>query len=203
MKKIFITGFVLLWASFAIAQNTEKVGKMTVTAFNNINEKGNKMVSAVVPTGAKLSEADKQLLLKIAAGGQRQLALSQAALDKAKDPQVRLLANSEVEEQTGVAAKVKEIAAAKGVTIPGGPDAATQSMVAKVQGMNDAQADAFYIDESGVKGHELLLSTMQQVNGSAKDAALKKLAAATLPVIRTHLTVARQVKPMLNNTRNQ
>lgn len=182
------------------AGSTDKIGKMTIAAFNSINAKGNEMVSAIEPTTAKLSEADKQLMMKVAAGGQRQLALSQAIVDKATNEQVKVLAASEVEEQTGVAAKLKEIADAKGVTLPEGPDAAAQVLVTKAEGMSGDALDAFYITESGIKGHELLQKTMTTVNATAKDATLKKLATATLPVIKTHLTVSKDVKTMMMGT---
>jgi putative membrane protein len=171
-----------------------KVGKMSVAAFNALNEKGSKMVAAIKPTKTALSAADKKLMLQVAAGGQRQLALSQAVLDKVTNPQVKLLAQSEVEEQTGVAAKLKEIADAKNITLPEGPDAAVQAMVGKVDGLSGGDLDAFYINESGVNGHVLLQKTMTTVNANAKDPALKKLAVATLPVIRTHLTISRDMK---------
>ena len=185
------------------AGTTGKVGKMTVTAFNNINAKGNQMVSAITPTSTALSAADKQLMMKVAAGGQRQLAISQAVVDKATNEQVKVLAASEVEEQTGVAAKLKEIADAKGVTLPEGPDAAAQALVTKAESMTGDELDAFYINEGGIKGHQLLQATMTTVNTTAKDATLKKLATATLPVIKTHLTVSKDVKGMMTGTKSK
>lgn len=184
------------------AQGTDRIGKMSVTSFNSINAKGNQMVSAITPTSAKLSAADSKLMMKVAAGGQRQLAVSQAVLDKVTNPQVKLLAASEVEEQTGVSAKLKEIADAKGVTLPEGPDSEAQALVSQAQNLSGAELDAFYINQSGIKGHELLQATMNTVNSSAKDATLKKLATATLPVIKTHLSVSREVKGMMGATGN-
>ncbi len=108
-----------------------------------------------------------------------------------------MLAASEVEEQTNVSAKLKEMAAAKGVTLPDAPDAATQALVTQVQGLSGTDVDAFYIREGGIKGHELLQKTMQMVNAKAQDADLKKLATATLPVIRTHLSVSKDERTMM------
>ncbi len=201
-RTMFATMAALLLGSVALAQeetmdSLTKIGNMPVATFNTLNEKGNKMVAAIQPTKTPLSAADKKLFLQVAAGGQRQLAMSQAVLDKATNPQVKLLAQSQVEEQTGVAAKLKEIATAKGISLPEGPDAAAQALVTKAQNLEEGEVDAFYINESGVKGHELLQKTMVTVNGTAKDPALKKLAAATLPVIRTHLAVSKEVKRMM------
>ena len=201
MKATFIAAALILVGSISVqAQNssngTGKIGKLTVAAFNSINKNGNKMVSAIKPTSAPLTDADQQLLMQVAAGGQRQLALSQALLDKVSSRHVKLLAASEVEEQTNVSAKLQEIATAKGVTLPSGPDADAQGLVSKCQDLTGADADIYYLNESGIKGHELLQSTMQKVSKSAKDPALKKLATATLPVIRTHLTVSKDVRAL-------
>lgn len=177
--------------------NSDRIGRTTVLAFNSMNAKGSQMVSAITPTDAALSASDKQLMMKVAAGGQRQLAISQAVLDRVTNPQVILLASSEVEEQTGVAAKLKEIADAKNVTLPEGPDKSTQALVTRIGKMSGNALDAFYINESGINGHELLQQTMQTVKTTAKDEALTSLATATLPVIRTHLNVSLDIKSMM------
>jgi putative membrane protein len=180
--------------------NSGTIGKMTVADFNSMNARGSQMVNAITPTSTALSAADRQLMMQVATGGQRQLAISQAVVGKATNEQVRMLATSEVEEQTGVAAKLREIAAAKGITLPAGPDAATQALVTRAQGMTGAALDAFYLTEGGIRGHELLQQTMTTVNTTATDATLKSLATATLPVIRTHLTVSRDVQSTMGGT---
>lgn len=206
MKAILFSGVLALMIGFSASAQPDttgtngKIGNMTVTAFNSINMKGNQTVSAIKPTSTPLSTADQQLLTKIATGGQRQLAVSQAVLEKVTNPQVKLLAASEVEEQTGIAAKLKEIATAKGATLPDGPDAAAQELVTQAQGLSGAALDAFYLEQSGIKGHELLQQTMTTVSSTAKDATLKKLALGTLPVIRTHLSVSKAVKTMKKAT---
>lgn len=98
MKATFlIAALAILMGSASYAQkktagNNGKIGKLSITAFNSINANGNRMVSAIKPNSTALSEADQQLLMQVAAGGQRQLALSQAIVDKATNPQVKLLA---------------------------------------------------------------------------------------------------------------
>ena len=195
-SKILVLLLVVLSSLTAFAQ-TEKVGKMTVTAFNNINAKGSAKVSAIVATKTALNNADKNMLLKIAAGGMRQLEISKAVLAKTTNAQVKILAQSEVDEQTGLSAKLTEIAMAKGITLPATLDAAAQALVDQANNLSGAALNAFYIKESGIKGHEMLQKTMLGVSAAAKDGNLKKLASATLPVIATHLTVSKQVKAMM------
>jgi len=194
MRSIIVTCFAVLALAFTTTAQTDKIGKMDLSSFTAINAKGSAKVTAIVPTKTQLKPADKQLFLKIAAGGMKQLAISQAVLAKTTNAQVKILAQSEVDEQTGLSAKLTQIAAAKSIVLPSAPDAAAQALVNKAGNLNGAALDAFYINESGIKGHEALQKTMLAVSAAAKDANLKKLAAATLPVIATHLTVSKQVK---------
>ncbi len=176
-----------------------KIGRITVAAFNSVNAKGNKMVSAIKPTSSPLSAADQQLLLQVAAGGQRQLAISQAVIDKVTDPQVKLLAASEIEEQTGIAAKLQEIATAKNFTLPSAPPDSVQQLVSGASSLSGDEINNFYLTQGGINGHVLLQKTMTKVNTTAKDVTLRKLSLATLPVIKVHLAVSREVKSMMGS----
>lgn len=206
-KTIFLFLSVLLMGFAAVAQTdsamgsdmaTGTIGKIKVATFNSLNAKGAAMVKAIKPTNTPLSASDKNLMMKVAMGGQKQLALSQAALDKVTDPQAKILAQSEVEEQTTIAAKLSEVASAKGVTLPEGPDPSVQPLLDQMSSMSGADLDAFYVTQSGIKGHQKLLATMTKVNQTAKDKALKSLATATLPVIRLHLKTSTEVHTLMS-----
>lgn len=169
----------------------DMIGNVSKAEFMRVNEEGNQKVAAITADGTPLSNADRKLMTEVAMGGMMQLEVSRAALAKATSEEARMLAQSEVEEQTGVSAKLKEIAAAKGVTLPSAPDSKTRSLINKMNNMSGNELDVFYIRESGVKGHEKLNSTMTKVQSKAKDASMKSLASATLPVIKMHMAVSR------------
>ncbi|HEX2533067.1 MAG TPA: DUF4142 domain-containing protein [Chitinophagaceae bacterium] len=183
------------------ARSSMRLGRMTVSAFQEINAKGTQMVNAIRPSSGTLSAADLALLQQVAMGGMRQLAISQAVLGKATNEQVRLLAQSEVEEQTNVAAKLKEIAAAKGASLPDAPDAATTALVARINNASAEEVNMLYLQEGGINGHMLLQETMKTVNRNAADDDLEDLAEATLPVIKTHLKVSRKVQKAMPSAR--
>lgn len=183
------------------AKNNARIGRMSLVAFNQINANGARMVSAIKPTTNRLSPTDAQMFKEIALGGMRQLAISQAVLGKATHEHVRLLAQSEVEEQTGISNKLKEIAQAKGMSLPDSLDAESQALVDRIAGMSAEEVNAFYLEESGIKGHQMLQATMTKVQMTARDITLKRIPAATLAVIRTHLTVAKDVQAGLTKSR--
>jgi len=201
MKKTAMTLGLLLTlfaGSVSSAQQTPSAGagsatfgNMTQQEFDWMNKEGAAKVKAIKPTKDPLSSADQDLMMQVAKGGMMQLEVSRAAASKVTDEQVRKLAQSEVEEQTGLSAKLKEMATAKGVTLPSTPDAQTQAMLTKMKGMSGADLNRFYVQESGVKGHEQLDKVMSSVESGAKDAGLKSLAAAAHPLVKTHLAVSR------------
>lgn len=149
------------------------------------NEEGAAAVAAIRPTSAKLSKSDEKLMMEVAMGGMMQLEMSKVAVQKAQNESVRKLAQAEVEEQTGLSAKLKEIASAKGVMLPEKSDAKAMAMMDKMQGMSGTDFDRGYLRESGVKGHEKLDKVMGRVESNATDADLKALAVAAHPFAHT------------------
>ena len=186
-------------ANVSLAQRNNRsgsanmIGKETKQEFDSANKNGAMAVSAVSASNAQLSDADKALMMQVAMGGMQQLEVSKVAVQKATSEEVRQFAQAEVDEQTGLSNKLKEISSAKNITLPESPDAETQAMVSKLQGMSGADLDKMYMSESGVKGHEKLNKVMSDVEAKASDTTLKSLAVAAHPLIRTHLKVAQEV----------
>ena len=88
-------------------------------------------------------------------------------------------------------AKLREIAAAKNITLPSAPDAKTTAMVAKMNALAaGASFDQTYVKTSGVDGHKKLDKTMTKVATKATDADLKAVEAAAHPLVRLHLQVS-------------
>jgi putative membrane protein len=168
-----------------------KVGKVAPTEFKKINAEAGAKLAAIKPTSDPLSNADGALLIEMALGGMMQLEMSRAALAKATSGDVRAIAHAEVEEQTGLAAKLKEIATAKSAQIPDAPDEKTKKAVEKLDAKTGAAFDKDYLQESGVDGHQMLQKTMEKVQSKAADATLKLVASTALPLIQKHLEVSK------------
>lgn len=172
---------------------TNMVGKESKSGFDRMNKKGAADVAAIKPSSTKLSSADQVLMMEVAKGGMVQLELGKVAVEKASNEELRQLAQAEVDEQTGLSAKLKEIAQAKGITLPSAPDAETQTNIAKMQAMSGMSFDRAYVAESGVKGHEKLDAVMSKVKSNASDGNLKSVAQAAHPLVKTYLKVSREI----------
>ncbi|WP_375444111.1 DUF4142 domain-containing protein [uncultured Fibrella sp.] len=179
--------------------DTDMVGRTSKMDFDRMNKEGAATVASITPNSTKLSKADEDLMMQVAMGGMMQLETSKVAVQKSTNPEVREMAQAEVDEQTGLSAKLQEIATAKGVTLPSSPDAKTQEMVAKMQGMSGTELDRHYVKEHAVKGHELLDKTMSKVESKGQDANLMAVAKAAHPLVKTHLKVARELDTKLRS----
>lgn len=207
MKNALIAGAglfaLLLTTEVTVAQTSgsdnNMVGRTSKMEFDQMNKEGAATVAAITPNSTKLSKADENLMMQVAMGGMMQLETSRVAVQKATSPEVREMAQAEVDEQTGLSAKLQEIASAKGVTLPTTPDAKTQEMVSKMQGMSGADFDRHYIKEHAVKGHELLDKTMSKVESKGQDENLMAVAKAAHPLVKTHLKVARELDTKLRS----
>ncbi|MEZ0540784.1 DUF4142 domain-containing protein [Fibrella arboris] len=207
MKKVLIAsmGLIasLLITEAAVAQtsrmDSDLVGRTSKMEFDRMNKEGAAAVAAITPSGSKLSKADEDLMRQVALGGMMQLETSKVAVQKSTNPEVREMAQAEVDEQTGLSAKLAEIASAKGITLPATPDAKTQDMVSKMQGMAGIELDRHYVQEHAVKGHEVLDKTMAKVESKGQDAALMAVAKAAHPLVKTHLKVARELNAKLKS----
>jgi putative membrane protein len=180
----------------------DMIGNITRTEFERQNAAGAAAVAAITPSNTKLSKADRKLMMEVAMGGMMQLEISRAALAKVTSEEARILAQSEVDEQTAMGAKLREIAAAKGETLPTEMNSKTQSMINKMQDKTGSELDMFYVRESGVKGHEKLDKTMTKVQSKATDDTMRSLASAAIPVVRLHLQVSRAVVANMSGSGN-
>jgi len=166
---------------------------MSSSDLERMNREGAEAVKAVRATSTKLSRPDQAMMLEVAQGGIMQLELSRMAVQKATSPEVKRIAQAEVEEQTLLANKLKEIAQAKGVSMPNSSDGKATSIMQRMGRLSGAEFDRMYLQESGVRGHEMLDKVMSRVESEASDDGLKSLAAAAHPLVRTHLQVAQQM----------
>jgi len=167
------------------------LGKMGPDDWKKANADAGAGVKALAPGDKPLSESDAELLKEIAAGGMMQLKLSETAAEMGSSEDVKMIANAEVEEQTIIGAKLKEMAKAGGVTLPAGPDKDTLDAVEKLKSKKGLELDKHYLEVSGIEGHVKLKVTMEKVLSKADSPILKDLAKTALPIIKIHLQVSK------------
>lgn len=143
-------------------------------------------------SGAPMSAAltDQAFVAKAAQAGMAEVELSQLALQKSKDDQVRSFAQQMVQDHEKANTELKSIAEKHGLQVPPKTDAKHQQALQKLQGLSGAQFDAAYSKDM-TKDHDEAValftdaSTAQRLNPD-----LKSFAAKTLPTLQTHHRLA-------------
>lgn len=121
-----------------------------------------------------------------------EVALSNAALQKAQSAEVRQFAQQMVTDHTAVSQELTQLTTGKGVTIPTALTDKQQRDLEKLNGRSGADFDREYMKKM-VNDHEKAVKLFQRESERGTDADAKAFAAKTLPSLQSHLTMARTI----------
>ena len=171
-------GLSLVLAAGAFAQTTPSTDARTLPS-----KYGDAPIS-------KLSHGDKNFVEEAAKSGMTEIAISQIALTRASNPQVKEFAQMMVTDHTAASTELGSLAAAKGVVLPKEPNTEKWSK-------RDAKDfDQEYMDKM-VNDHEEAVKLFEKQSKKGEDAELTAFASKTLPKLQHHLTQARDLKKLV------
>lgn len=142
---------------------------------------------------AGLADEDRKFVTKAAQGGMLEVALGRHVEQNAESPDVRNFGQRMVTDHSRAEEELRNLAQAKGVTVPTQLDSdhrATYDKLAKLQG---AKLDKEYSDDM-VDDHEEDVKEFERASRDLKDPELRAWAAKTLPTLQSHLATARDLK---------
>ena len=142
---------------------------------------------------ATLGSSDRKFAMTAAMGGMAEVEMARMALTRASSDAVKQYAQKMIDDHTAANAELMQIASAKGLTLPTAPDAKHRAMMAKMERLSGAEFDRQYIMMAGHKDHEKMEKLFRDESARGRDADLKAFAAKTLPVVRQHLQMARDL----------
>jgi len=116
-----------------------------------------------------------------------EIAAGKAAQEKASSQAVKDLGAMFIEMHTALDADLTAGAKTLGVSLPSAPGAAQQATLSSVGAKSGAAFDAAWIS-SQLAGHRTTLAATQMEVSSGSDATVIKLATASTPVVKQHIT---------------
>lgn len=116
-----------------------------------------------------------------------EIAAGKAAQAKASSQVVKDLGAMFIEMHTALDADLTAGAKTLGVSLPSAPSAAQQATLASVGAKSGAAFDSAWVT-SQLAGHRTTLAATQQEVSSGSDATAIKLASASTPVVKQHIT---------------
>lgn len=136
---------------------------------------------------------DQTFVTHAAADGTAEVALGQLALQKSSSTQTKQLAQHIVDDHTKANEQLVALARQKQITVTPEPDAAAKQKMDKLQQLNGEAFDRAYA-QAMVKDHEKAIQLFTKASNGAKDADIKQFATQTLPVLKNHLQMARELR---------
>lgn len=141
----------------------------------------------------KVSSSDKKLMEELAQANMAEIQAGQMALEKSKDDKVRSFAQKMVDDHTKAGDQLKQLAEAKGVTLPTKTDTKHQAEIKKLSALSGDKFDQKYMSQGGVTDHRKTHALLGRIEKQAKDSDLKTLAANLMPTINDHWQMAKDI----------
>lgn len=130
--------------------------------------------------------------------GLAEIALSNLALQRAQSAEVRSYAQMLVDEHTRANNEVRQVAQAKGVTLPDTPTNENRSALEELEELEGAVFDKAYMNHNVIVHALSVRQTRVQASG-AGDSDVQALAARTLPDLEEHFADATRIYQALPN----
>lgn len=141
----------------------------------------------------ELAKADQKLLSELAIANMAEVEHARAALHKTQSERVKKFAQQMVDDHTKGLEEVRQVAAARKVTLPSELDAKHKAMASRLDKLSGARFDQAYMEQAGVAAHKEAHQLVSRAAASAKDSEVKALAGRLQPTIHQHLSNAEQL----------
>ena len=145
--------------------------------------------TASMQSAAKVSSADKSFVEKAAVGGMAEVQMGKLAQQKAGSDEVKRFGTRMVDDHSKANDALKQVAANKGISLPGDLDSKHKNKMAQLEKLSGAQFDRAYMDDM-VADHKEDVAEFQKQAKSGHDADIKGFASKTLPTLQEHLSLA-------------
>jgi putative membrane protein len=139
-------------------------------------------------------QSDTHFAMNAAEGGILEVELGRLALQQASNAEVKEFASRMVTDHSRANMELKAIAESKDIALPTEErvKAKHQAMIAKLEKLEGAAFDRAYMADM-VKDHDKDVELFDKQAKSGRDAALQEFARKTLPTLREHQKMAKQV----------
>jgi len=153
------------------------------------------LVALTGPAAAQVqlvSDQDREFVNKAATGGLAEVELGRIAAQRAARPSVRSFGERMVTDHGRGNAELATLARSKGIEVPTALEPSQQAMRDRLSGLSGNDFDRDYMSEM-VRDHTEDIALFGRAAEISTDPDLKAWAAQSLPMLREHLALARQV----------
>ncbi|HEY2387994.1 MAG TPA: DUF4142 domain-containing protein [Candidatus Binatia bacterium] len=136
--------------------------------------------------------SDTQFMREAAVGGMAEVDLGKIGVQRAENPDVKQFAQRMVDDHSKANDELKQVAEKHGVALPGDVDAKEKATIDRLSRLSGPAFDKAYMRDM-VSDHVKDVSLFERHSASGKDADLKSWIDQTLPTLKEHETMAKDV----------
>jgi putative membrane protein len=144
------------------------------------------------PAVASTRSALSGFARKAATGGLAEVELGRLAAQKGSSDRVREFGQRMVEDHGKANAELQQAARDQGIDLPAEIDAKQQATIDRLSKLSGTAFDQAYMRDM-VKDHEHDVAEFERAAKSGEDSPIRRFAQQTLPTLRDHLKMAKQV----------
>ena len=147
-------------------------------------------------TGGTVSDMtpdDKEFVSKAGMAGLAEVQMGNLALQKASSADVKAFAQRMVADHSKANAELAQFATTKGLALPTELEGDPEKAMEHLTSLSGADFDKAYMDHM-VADHEKAVADFEKASTSATDADLKAWAGKTLPTLKEHFQLAKDVR---------
>jgi putative membrane protein len=141
-------------------------------------------------TQTKIDE--KRFVKEALLGGMTEVELGKVALEKASSDQVKQFAQKMIDDHSKANEDLKQLASKENINVSDSLDSKHQSRVEKLSKLSGADFDRAYIKDQ-LNDHQQDVQEFQQEAQRGSDPDVKSFASKMLPVIKEHLSMAKDL----------
>ena len=149
----------------------------------------------------KSTQKQDKFWTEAAQGGMTEVELSNLALQKSQNEEVKRYAQMMVDDHTKANDELKTLAQSKNVTLPTAMNSKQMAMKDKLSGLSGDAFDKEYM-KMMVKDHDKTVKLFQKQADKGMDADVKSFAAGKLPILKSHQTMARTMNDSMKNNKS-
>lgn len=141
---------------------------------------------------------DQQFLMRASETQKAEIALGQMATQRAESGKVKQLAQRMVDDHTKAGQEVRKLAEATGVTLSDETSVGQQKLGTTDSNLSGEEFDRAYVAHE-VKNHQKNIAEFKKQMKKLKNPQIRQWASGTLPVLKEHLIIAKNVLASLKN----
>ena len=154
--------------------------------------------AALLCAASSVSSDDSDFMKNAAKGGMAEVELGKMAAMKASDPQVKAFASRMVRDHSKANEKLTQLAASKGVSLPGAKGMMNDASAMHLKMLSDKEFDSAYV-KMMVDDHKDDVAAFEKEASSTQDLDIKTFASKTLPTLQAHKAMIDKIQAAMGD----